>query len=69
MTAMFPNGVVLKTAADFNRWHLFELQIVKMTRFANSGLVHLDSIQDDQVYGAMVESQINEGTQPIRGVA
>lgn len=67
MAAMFPDGVVLRTAEDFNRWHLFELQIVKLTRFANSGLVHKDSIHDEAVYAAMVESLIDENTQPIRG--
>lgn len=67
MTALFPQGVVLRTAEDFNRWHLFELQIVKLTRFANSGLTHADSIHDEAVYGAMIESLLNEGTAPIRG--
>lgn len=67
MAAMFPNGIMLKTADDFNRWHLFELQIVKLTRFANSGLTHKDSIHDEAVYGAMVESLITETTQPIIG--
>lgn len=67
MAAMFPNGIMLKTADDFNRWHLFELQIVKLTRFANSGLTHIDSIHDEAVYAAMVESLITETTQPIIG--
>ena len=67
MAAMFPNGIVLRTAEDFNRWHLFELKIVKLTRFANSGLTHADSIHDDAVYAAMVQSLINEATKPIGG--
>jgi hypothetical protein len=67
MKALFPQGVVLKTAEDFNRWHLFELQIVKLTRFAVSGLVHKDSIHDEAVYAAMVESLITESTHPLRG--
>jgi hypothetical protein len=65
MTAMFPDGVQLKTEEDFNRWHLFELKIVKLTRFANSGLLHKDSIHDDAVYSAMVESLIHDKTKPI----
>lgn len=65
MVAMFPDGVQLKTEEDFNRWHLFELKIVKLTRFANSGLLHKDSIHDDAVYSAMVESLIDEDTAPI----
>lgn len=68
MVAMFPNGVVLRTAEDFNRWHLFELLVVKLTRFANSGLLHSDSVHDASVYGAMVESLLSEGTTPIKGV-
>lgn len=66
MKALFPNGVALKTAEDFNRWHLFELQIVKLTRFANSGLTHRDSIHDEAVYAAMVESLISDGSEPIK---
>lgn len=65
MTALFPNGLELKTADDFNRWHLFELVIVKLTRFANSGLTHIDSIHDAAVYTAMVESLTTDT--PING--
>lgn len=60
MAALFPEGVELKTAADYNRWHLFELLVVKLTRFANSGLTHQDSIHDLAVYAAMVEAIIGE---------
>lgn len=55
MEAMFPDGIQLNTAAGYNKWHLFELMVVKMTRFANSGLKHQDSIHDLAVYAAMVE--------------
>lgn len=65
MAALFPNGVTLRTPEDFERWHLQELMIVKLTRFAVSGLVHRDSIHDGTVYGALVESLINENTTPI----
>lgn len=65
MAAMFPKGVSLRTQEDFERWHLFELEVVKLTRFAVSGLVHRDSIHDGTVYGAMVESLITEDTTPI----
>jgi hypothetical protein len=56
MAAMFPEGKVLKTADDFNRWHLFELAIVKLTRYANQyeDGGHADSIEDMIVYLAMV---------------
>ena len=60
MAAMFPDGVQLETADEYNVWHLFELMVVKMTRFANSGLTHQDSIHDLAVYAAMVESLVSK---------
>ncbi len=51
-----PASGLIKTADDFNKWHLYELLVVKLTRFANSGLTHRDSIRDLCVYGAMVEA-------------
>lgn len=60
MMALFPNGVELKTQEAFNIWHLFELMIVKVTRFANTGLSHVDSIHDCAVYAAMVESLLKK---------
>lgn len=62
---MFPNGVELKTADDYNRWHLFELMVVKFTRFTNSGLTHQDSIHDTAIYAAMVESLTNSNSRKI----
>jgi hypothetical protein len=56
MAALFPDGVQIKTAADHKMYHLFELIIVKLTRFANSGLTHDDSIHDAIVYAAMCEN-------------
>lgn len=61
MQALFPNGVVLRTPEEFERWHLFELKIVKLTRFVISGLTHVDSIHDDGVYSSMVESLVEQG--------
>lgn len=58
MSALFPQGVTIVTPEQFNVWHLFELMVVKMTRFANSGLSHQDSIHDLAVYAAMVESLV-----------
>lgn len=56
MEILFPNGVRLKTEADHKFYHLFELLIVKLTRFTNSGLHHEDSIHDLMVYAAMLEA-------------
>lgn len=57
MKVMFPDAPpALETADDYNRWHLFELAIVKLSRYAihynNGG--HPDSIDDMIVYLAMV---------------
>ncbi len=56
MMALFPEGVKLSSKDEFNKWHLFELMVVKLTRFANTDLSHRDSIHDAAVYAAMVES-------------
>lgn len=60
MAALFPNGIELNTEADHNFYHLFELAIVKLTRFTNSGLRHKDSIHDIAVYSAMLELLVND---------
>jgi hypothetical protein len=56
MQAFFPDGVVLASAADFELFHLFELKVVKLTRFIISGMKHIDSVHDDAVYSAMIEA-------------
>lgn len=57
MRALFPDGPPkLETEDDYNRWHLFELAIVKLTRYTvhyNEG-GHEDSINDLTVYMSMV---------------
>lgn len=58
--ARCPAGSLVGTARQFDVWHLYELMIVKLTRFANSGLTHTDSIHDLQVYAAMIESIIRK---------
>lgn len=54
---LFPNGVPPELVVT-DQWHLFELKLVKLTRFAISGLTHIDSIHDDAVYSAMIEAII-----------
>ncbi|MAE81417.1 MAG: hypothetical protein CMB80_01685 [Flammeovirgaceae bacterium] len=61
MMALLPDGIEIKSAEEFNRWHLFELIIIKLTRFANSDFSHQDSIHDIAVYAAMIESLLMEG--------
>lgn len=48
-----PQGLVLK-----DQWHLFELILVKLSRFAVSNLSHIDSVHDAAVYAAMIEAII-----------
>lgn len=57
MSMLFPNGLNIKDADDWNRIQLIVLNVVKQTRycqqFSNGG--HQDSIRDQIVYGAMLE--------------
>jgi len=62
MAVLFPNGVPAEILHS-DQFHLFELKLVKLSRFAISGLQHQDSIHDDGVYSAMIEQIILEGEQ------
>lgn len=55
--AMFPDGITLKTSADFIRFELLMMKIVKVSRYAEnfSKGGHEDSVHDDMVYSAMLE--------------
>lgn len=55
MRVLWPDGVPGRLATT-DHFHLFELIIVKVTRFAISELKHLDSAHDMAVYAAMIES-------------
>jgi hypothetical protein len=59
MNTLWPAGIPPALVMK-DTWHLFELMVVKMTRFANSGLVHADSIHDIAVYSAMIESELSK---------
>jgi hypothetical protein len=56
---LFPDGLPPEILHS-EQWHLFELKLVKLTRFAKSGLTHVDSIHDDAVYSALIESIITK---------
>lgn len=58
--APVPATGLVGSEEQFNVWHLYELLVVKLTRFANSGLAHRDSIHDIAVYAAMIESILGE---------
>lgn len=60
MRALFPDGVPSELVV-LHQFHLFELMLVKLSRFATSRLQHQDSIHDAGVYAAMIEAiVINE---------
>lgn len=54
---LWPEGVPQELVTS-DRWHLFELLVVKLTRFAVGDLTHIDSIHDAAVYAAMIESDL-----------
>lgn len=57
LAAMFPNGILLKTAHDHDRFQIFNLILVKLSRYAVQWLEgHQDSIHDAMVYAALLES-------------
>lgn len=61
MKALFPEGIELKSEEDHNKFHLFMLAIVKLTRYAiNYKEGHKDSIEDLIVYCAMVAALDHE---------
>lgn len=59
MQVLFPNGITVNSAADHRMHHLFQLIIVKLTRFVNTDMKHVDSIHDMGVYCAMVEAEVD----------
>ena len=59
MAILFPDGAPAELLHS-DHFHLFELMIVKITRFAISGLSHEDSIHDTAVYAAMIEAILKE---------
>lgn len=60
VAVLFPKGVPPELVIT-DQWHLFELKLVKLSRFAISNLTHQDSIHDDGVYSAMIEAAIQNG--------
>lgn len=59
VAALFPDGVP-SALVTTDAWHLFELIMVKLSRFAISNLTHKDSIHDTMVYAAMIEAILME---------
>lgn len=59
---LFPDGVPPELVVT-DKWHLFELALVKLSRLAISKIEHVDSVHDMGVYCAMVEACILEEQQ------
>ena len=58
MKAMFPDGLPDAQLISNPHWHLFEWMVTKITRYAVSGLTHIDSVHDIAVYAAMSETHL-----------
>jgi hypothetical protein len=57
MAVAFPDGITLKTAADHDRFMVWALLIMKLSRYAvNWEHGHQDSIHDAVVYAAWLEA-------------
>jgi hypothetical protein len=54
LAALYPDGITLKTPEDFIRFHLVDWTIGKLSRWANTGMDHEDSIKDAAVYTTML---------------
>lgn len=65
MAILFPNGAS-KEILHCDQFHLFELIVVKLSRFAISDLKHVDSVHDMAVYSSMIEAIISS-TEPKDG--
>lgn len=59
---MFPDGLTLKTAEEFNRFALFMQIIHKNTRYAHAMLEggHADSLDDTAVYSMLLQEFDND---------
>ncbi len=55
VAVLFPKGVPSELVTQ-DQWHLFELALVKLSRYAISNLTHKDSVRDLGVYAAMCEA-------------
>jgi hypothetical protein len=57
LAAFFPEGLDLRSAEDQERFQIFVMVVVKLSRYAvNFAKGHQDSIRDLTVYGAILEA-------------
>lgn len=66
--ALFPDGLLVTSAAEWNRLGIFVQCLSKLSRAAGNLHVggHLDSAHDLSVYAAMLQELTEEGTAPAR---
>src|SRR5215472_16173658 len=64
--ALFPEGLELKTEADWIAFHWLSWIVGKLTRFTNSNMRSLDSLHDIVVYGAMLETYLRTNSKQER---
>jgi hypothetical protein len=64
MAAMFPDGITLHTPKDFERFYLYMMQVVKLSRYCNnfSDGGHKDSATDNIVYAALLQAADEDPT-------
>jgi hypothetical protein len=60
LAALFPAGISLQRPNDFTKFHLLVMIMVKLSRFANSGMQHPDSVRDIITHAAMLEAWLQE---------
>tara|TARA_R110000868_G_scaffold98439_4_gene270897 strand:- start:4575 stop:4895 length:321 start_codon:yes stop_codon:yes gene_type:complete len=62
MQCLFPNGLVLKNADDFNRIGIFVQVVSKVTRYGENFVRggHPDSLDDTSVYAMMLQELDSE---------
>jgi len=65
MTALFPDGLVLKTKQDWVRYGLLHQMVGKLVRYCNNfpEQGHADSLQDLRVYSGMLQAEDNSLTE------
>ena len=57
MMALFPRGITLQTADEWNRYSLLHMEVAKLARYCNDfNHPHIDSQHDLCVYSSMLQS-------------
>jgi len=64
MNAFFPDGIILCKPEDFTRYHLFEMCVSKLNRYAKNIKFggHKDSAHDNGIYSLILEMYDDQPT-------